>query len=276
MNFIEAILFGLISGLTEFLPISAQAHQALFVELFGIDVDSLAFSSFLNHLAVALALYTCCRDSLKNLYKEMLLSNRSKRHRSRQPNRRSICDIAFIKSAFYPLAFGFFCYPFASRILDDLQWISLFLLINGIILFIPPYIRTGNKDSLSMTRLDGFAFGLAGGLGIIPGISRVAACTAVGSIQGAERNHTLHWTLLLSIPAIAFMLGFDARDMLLNGLGIDGLSGLLVSIIGALFAYLGATFGIQLMRFLSVKAGYSGFSYYCWGAALFAFVLFLI
>ncbi len=275
MTWLSSIVYGFVSGLTEFLPISSQAHEVLMAQLFGME-GNLAFFRLLNHLAMALAVYICCRDQIHSLYKELMLSNRSWRNRSRQPNRRSLYDIALVRSAFIPLAVGFFCFPFAGRLLDDMHWISLCLAINGLILFLPPYIRTGNKDSLSMTRGDGVLFGIAAALGVVPGVSRIAACTTVASIRGADRQHSLRWALLLSLPAIAFMLGFDIRDILADGMGLQGLSSLIMGVFGAGFSFLGASLAIQVMRFLSVKAGYSGFCFYCWGAALFTFVLYLL
>ena len=275
MGLIQSVLYGLIAGLSEFLPISSLAQGALLTRLLGTD-DPSAFTRLLCHIGFAVALLVTCKDSLKNLSREYLLSQRPKRRRSREPIKRSIYDIALISTAFYPLAFGFFCYPYTSRILDDIQWIAVFLAINGIIVFLPPYIRSGNKDSLSMTRGDGFLLGLAAGLGCIPGISRMAAATTVCSIRGADRKQSLHWAFLLSIPAIAFMLGFDLRDILMQGAGLGGFSGMINSIICAGFSCLGAIAGIRIMQYLSVNTGYSGFSYYCWGAALFMFVLYLM
>jgi undecaprenyl-diphosphatase len=275
LSFIQSVLYGMIAGLSEFLPISSLAHGTLLTNLLGAD-DPSAFTRLLCHVAFGVALFITCKDPLKSLSREYLLSQRPKRRRYREPIKRSIYDIALIRTAFYPLAFGFFCYPYTSRILDDIQWIAVFLAINGIIVLLPPYIRSGNKDSLSMTRGDGFLLGLAAALGCIPGISRMGAATTLCSVRGADRKQSLHWALLLSIPAIAFMLGFDLRDILMQGAGVGGFSGLLTSIICAGFSYLGAFTGIRIMQYLSVNTGYSGFSYYCWGAALFMFVLYLL
>ncbi len=275
MRFLESILYGLIGGLAEFLPISSQANQVLLTRLLGVDQNS-AFTDLLCHIAMAFALYVGCKDSLKGLYKELLISQRPKRRRSREPIKRSIYDIALIRTAFYPLAFSFFCYPYTSRILDDVQWLALVLAINGIIVLLPPYIRSGNKDSLSMTRADGILLGLAAGLGCIPGISRMAAVTTVSSVRGADRRQALHWAFLISIPALTFMIGFDLRDILMQGAGFGGIIGLVTSLVSAGFAYLGASMAIRMMRFLSVNTGYSGFCYYCWGAALFMFALYLL
>ncbi len=275
MSFIQSVLYGLVAGLSEFLPISSLAHGALLTKLLGADAPS-AFTKLLCHIGFGVALFITYKDPLKGLSREYLLSQRPKRRRNREPIKRSVLDIALIRTAFFPLAFGFFCYPYTSRILNDIQWIAFFLAINGIIVFLPPYLRSGNKDSLSMTRADGVLLGLAAGLGCIPGISRMAAATTICSVQGADRKQSLHWSLLLSIPAIAFMLGFDLRDVLMQGAGIGGFGGLISSIVCASFSYMGAVFGIRIMQYLSVNTGYSGFSYYCWGAALFMFALYLL
>ncbi len=275
MGWLQSMIYGLVSGLAEFLPISSLGHEVLLFRILGIDAAS-AFARLMNHMALMATIIFSCKSSLKNLYQEWELNCRPFRRRSRQPNKRSVCDVSLIKTAFFPLALGFFCYPYTSRLLDDVAWVAFFLAINGVFLIIPAYIWSGNKDSLSMSRFDSVLFGVFGALGVIPGISRMAATTLIGSLRGADRQQTLHWSLLLSIPALCFLIGFDLRDLILTGFGVQGFMGLIQCVIGSGFAFLGGNFAIQLMRFLSYKTGYAGFSFYCWGAALFMFVLYLI
>ena len=72
------------------------------------------------------------------------------------------------------------------------------------------------------------------------------------------------------------MLAWDA--VALAGAGMPQLSAAVVisGVLAVVFACIGARLGVILVRFLAVKTGFSGFAYYCWGAALFTFLIFLI
>lgn len=275
MNWIQKMIYAVVSGLTEFLPVSSQAHQVMLLRFFGQESAG-AFFQLLIHVACLLALVVCFREDLAVLAKELRISQIPKRRRVRQPNKERMMDMAYVRMAVYALTAGFFCYPYTSRLLDNFQWISLFLVINGLILLLPMYIRQGNKNALSMTPLDGLFFGISAGAGVIPGISRIGVCMTAAAYSGADRQNGLRWALMLSIPALAFYIGFDIRDIFLSGTGLESFLSLFSAIIFAVFAYIGAHLGILLLRFLSIRVGYSGFSYYCWGFALLMLVLFLI
>ena len=81
--------------------------------------------------------------------------------------------------------------------------------------------------------------------------------------------------LLLSIPALVLLLIFDVIGAFTAGLAGITFLVILQCILAAAAAWFGASAAIMLLRFLSVKTGFSGFAYYSWGVALFTFILFL-
>lgn len=272
MSWLKWLVFGFISGLAEFLPISAPAHQTILSSLFGFDnIGSL--TKLLVHMAALLALLISFRKHLAALHRDLRLATIPKRRRRRQPNEVNMLDIQLVRTAFFPMLLGFFFYPKTRMWAGKLYLIALFLLMNGIILLIPELLAKGNKDSRTMTRLDGVFLGLCSGLSVIPGISRMAMGMSAASIRGADRRNALTWVFMLSIPALAFLIGFDIYEIATVGVSLGAEA--IVSIIAALGAYLGAFFGVRLMELLSKNAGISGFIYYSWGAALFTFILYL-
>jgi len=106
----------------------------------------------------------------------------------------------------------------------------------------------------------------------VPGISRVGAVTSAGIAQGADREQALRWSLLLSIPALVVLLAMDVYSIMTVGLGAVAI---LQTVLAAVAAFGGAYVGIRMMRFMAVRAGFSGFAYYCWGAALFTLLMYL-
>lgn len=270
MDWLEAILFGLISGLTEFLPVSAQAHEALMLKMFGTSATPLM--RLLIHGAIGLALYQSCAEQISQLLREQRLIRVPRNRRKRQPDMVKVLDMRLLRTATIVLALGFLAYPTLSAWRGDLHVVAPVLVVNGILLYIPMHMATGNKDSRSMSQLDAVLLGLAGAVSLIPGISRVGIITSAGIARGADREQALRWSLLLSIPALVILLGMDLYGIITAGLGTVSL---LETVFAAIAAFGGAHAGIRIMRFLAVRAGFSGFAYYSWGAALFTFIMYL-
>lgn len=270
MDWLESILFGFTCGLTEFLPVSAQAHEALLLKMFG--AASTPLLRLVIHTAAILALYQNCAGHIGAMLREQRLLRIPPRRRKRRPDMAKVLDFRFLRTAAVILMLGFFAYPTLSVWRSDLHIIAPILILNGIIVYVPMHLPTGNKDARSMSQLDAVLLGLSGALAVIPGISRVGVLTATGIARGADREQSLNWALLLSIPALAVMLGMDVYTITTQGIGAYAL---LQTVLAAAAAFGGAWCAIRTMRFLAVKAGFSSFAYYCWGAALFSLIMYL-
>lgn len=270
----ESLLFGLVSGLAEFLPVSAQAHRALLLTLFGTGGED-GVLSLLVHAGALLAAATASQNQIRQIRREQKLSKVPKRRRKRQPDAKILLDGQIVKSAFLPALLGFAMYFTVRSWRSSLPVIAAFLLLNGLILFLPSHLPSGNKDSRSMSRFDSLLIGLAGALGILPGVSRVGATTTVAIARGADKQQALSWSLLLSIPILLCLMGLDVYSILTLGTGGIGATSAFQYLFSGAAAFCGAYIAIIFMRFLAVNLGFSGFAYYSWGAALFAFILYM-
>lgn len=270
MDWLESIIFGFICGLTEFLPVSAQAHEALLLKMFG--TASTPLLRLVIHAAALLALYRNCAVHIGAMLREQRLLRIPPRRRKRRPDMLKVLDLRFLRTAAIVLMLGFFAYPTLSVWRNDLHIIAPILVLNGIIVYFPMHMPTGNKDARSMSQLDAVLLGLSGALAVIPGISRIGILTAIGIARGADREHSLNWALLLCIPALTVLLGMDVYTVMTQGIGAFDL---IQTVFAAAAAFGGAWCAIKTMRFLAVKAGFSSFAYYCWGAALFSFIMYL-
>lgn len=273
MSWLESLLYGLVSGLTEFLPVSSQAHQALLRKLFGVEPDSLA--NLMAHLGMLTALLTCCRGQIAKLRREQRLAKIPKHRRKRQPDQRILLDGRIIRTALLPLLLGFLFYLKCAQWEQKLYLLSFFCILNGVILFLPALLPHGNKDSRSMSAMDGWLIGLGAAAAVLPGISRTGVSGSVAAVRGADRQSALNWVLLLSIPALLVLVLFDGYGILAAKAFTMSVQLLLrVALVWAA-SFGGAYTGIFILRFLAVNAGYSGFAYYSWGLALFTFILYL-
>lgn len=275
MNLLESILYGLVSGLAEFLPISARAHQAILMQLFGVAQRD-PLRDLLVHIAVLLSLFIGCRSLLSKISREQRLSTQLRRNRRRSFTPKSALDLRFVKTAAVPMLIVQLLYLSTSAMESKPIFVSLFLILNGIILIVPEYMSHGNKDARSMTGLDGIILGIISGISALPGISRIGAGISYVTARGADRQHSIQWALLLSIPALILFCIFDVWGLMAAGIQTISFGIVLGYILSAAAAFTGGYLSILLVRLLSERNGFSGAAYYCWGAALFHFIIYLI
>lgn len=274
LQWYEYLIYGFVSGLSELLPVSSQAHQAVLRKLLGMSA-SLPVLHLLIHVGALLGLYAAVREHLQVLLRQLRYAAIPPRRRRRQPDLRSLLDVKLIRSAFWMLLLGFLFLPVTKGLENQLHIVAAVLVLNSVILLLPQILPSGNKDSRSMTRLDGALLGLGSALSVVPGISAMATSTTVTLSRGADRQNALNWALMIMLPALAFWIGFDIYDMITIGAGISGFVSVLLSLLSAACAYCGAYLAVVFLRFLSVNTGFHHFGYYSLGVALFAFILYL-
>ena len=275
ISLFESILYGLICGFAEFLPVSSTAHRNILNSLFGVDQEDPLLVMFL-HIGALAALLVSSRTLLQRFQKELKIKRIARRRSRRQPDELAILDMSFVKTACIVMLLGFVFYFRAAAWNGNLPMIAIFLVINGIILHIPLYLPKGNKDARSMSRLDAIVVGIGNALTVVPGLSRTGISTSCSIARGASPQNAYKWSLLLGVPALAMLIMMDLIGVVTAGLGQMDFSFILQCIMCGCAAYLGATGGISLVKTVVHRSGIENFSYYCWGAALFTFILYMI
>ena len=275
MTWLQSLIYGFLSGVSDIFPVSMQAHQSLILQVFGISQRQPVYD-LLVHIAMFVSVYVSCFPAISRLRRDMNLLDNSRRRRHQIFDMRGLYEARLLKGAVPPMIAGMLIYLATNKLELNLIYLALFFLINGIILFVPEYMRHGNKDARSMSGLDSLLIGLCGMLSSFPGISRVGVVISVGSARGADRQNVLNWALLLSLPALIVLCLYDV--ILIFMIGINGFTFLafLLALLAAVGAFCGSYLAISAMNYLTVRAGYSAFAYYSWGAALFSFILYLI
>ena len=275
LNFLQSLLFGFISGLTDILPVSAQAHKAMMLKIFGLDSEPTVLR-LLIHLATLGALYYCCRPQIIRISRQLKLAKIPKRRRKRPVDMRTIMDFKLLRTMVIPVVLGFLFYQKTSSLNHSLSWVALFTLINAVILFLPALLPTGNKDSRSLSRMEGVLMGLSGAASVLPGISSVGAMTSVASLCGTERSYGLNMTLLMQMAVTVILIFFDFLAIVSGNVGSLGFGILLGYLMAAAAAFVGVFLGIKTMRTMAVNIGFNGFAYYCLAFALLSFILYLM
>lgn len=272
LNFLQTVFFGFLSGLTNILPVSSQVHKLVFLKIFGSSEPALIQLS--EHLAILAALYFCCFHQIRRLLRARKLAKMSAKRRRRPLDKHSLIEISLLSIMLIPIILGFAFYGKLSALAGKLVWASLFLFINGVIMYIPQFLPGSNKDAKSLSRLDGLLIGFGGALSVFPGVSCIGAGMSIASVRGAEKNYGLSIVLLMSIPV---MIGFVAFDIiaLFAGNLIISIKLLIDFFIIFISAFAGAYIGIRAIRVIVANSGLYVFSFYCWGMSLLAFILYL-
>lgn len=261
MNFFNAILLGIIQGLTEFLPVSSSGHLVLAQRFLGIqDTGNTLFEVFM-HLGTLLAVLVFFRQRIWSLLVSLFSWKHTLRHQAHRRNRNVILYLlcATIATGVVYLLFGDLFTSLYSRPLI----VAIMLLVTGVIVFVSDYLRSGEILASNMGVPRSLFIGLIQGIAIIPGISRSGSTITGSLLGGLKRQEAAEFSFLLSIPAI----------LAANVANLDLFKQLAWSEIGAYLGGFAAAFGVGYLVIgflleLITKAKLRYFAYYCWAIGL--------
>ncbi len=275
LNWLQSILFGLVSGAADIIPVSGQAHRLLLLKFFGVNQMPNLLALVL-HLSVAAALYLSSQGQFVRMNRARALARIPKKKRKRPLDTRSMMDWSLIKTMLVPTVIGLLLNGRVRGWSVNMFLIAGMLFLNGLILYIPQFLPTSNRDSRTLTRLEGVLMGLGAGASVLPGISTVGIMVSIASVCGIERLYGLNMTFIVKL---FFLMGLMVYDLL--AIITDGLGGLTVMLLvqylfTGLLSFGASMFAIRLLRRLAPEHGFHTFGVYCWGLALFTFILNLV
>lgn len=184
MSLIEAFLFGLLQGLTEFLPISSSAHVKLAKLFFHVEAsESQVLFDLICHLGTLLALLYFLREEILHI----LRSDRKK--------------LGLLFLATLPLVPCYFLLKPVRDFASEPQFLGVCLLFTAGILFLGQRWRIQRKATPSKVR-DVLLIGAMQSAALIPGISRSASTISCAQVLGWEPKEAVRFSFLLSIPTI--------------------------------------------------------------------------
>lgn len=210
MSLLQAIVLGLVQGLTEFLPISSTAHLRIVPELLGWEDPGAAFSAVIQLGTVAAVLIFFRRDivNLTAAFIEGL--------RKREPFGTVESRLAwFVGLGTIPIGvFGLTFKKYIETSLRSLYVVSASLIVLAIILFVVERIASHKRTLADMRLRDGILIGLWQSLALIPGSSR-SGTTLTGALSlGLRREDAARYSFLLSIPATSLAGLFELKHLL--------------------------------------------------------------
>ena len=200
MEYFKFVLYGLIQGLTEFIPVSSTAHLKVISLFFGFDDPGPSLSAIIQLGSVLALLWYFRNDIFK------LRNQSSKRFFDNLINQRLLRSI-FIGTIPIILLGGaikLFVPYFFDKILRSNLSIALVSFLIAIFMYIAECSKKGSINLKNHTYADSFLIGLSQSFAIFPGVSRSGVTISTALITGWERNDAVKLSFLLGIPAISF------------------------------------------------------------------------
>lgn len=274
MSVIENILYGLISGLTEFLPVSGRGHQTLLHYLFGVSTRS-SLQDLLVHIGILLSVFVASRDYIARLRWERQTASTVRRNKSRRMDSKGHYDLRLLKSTVVPMLLVTILINVVVKSENDLLLLMWLLIANGVILLLAEHTRQGKRDAKTMTGFDGVLLGISTAVSALPGLSGTGLTLSYSTARGTDVQKAANWAILLVIPATAFALCGDVIYIFGNGFGTVSVLMIVGSVLAGAAAFCGGVIGISILRLLAANSSVFQFSYYSFGLALLSFMLYL-
>ena len=199
MGFINAIILGLVQGLTEFLPISSNAHVRIVGELLGLGSDPGAAFTAIIQLGTEAAVVVYFAADLGRIISRWFRSLIGRVPRS-DPDAKMGWYIIF--GSIPIVILGILFQTQIETVLRSLWVIAITLIVFGILLGIADYVGAKKRRLKDLTVPHAVVFGFAQSLALIPGVSRSGGTITAGLFLGYERPAAARYSFLLAIPAV--------------------------------------------------------------------------
>ncbi len=266
MTVIEAILQGIVQGLTEFLPVSSSGHLSLFQHFFGLDGENAVTMTIILHLGTLVAVFAAFWDKIKALVLEAfrfirdLFTGRFK-WKKMNPERRMIMMIVI---SILPL-FGFYIFKdffdgLASD--DDIIVEGFAFLYTAALLFCSTHVKKESSYAAGETTVkNALTIGIFQGIALTPGISRSGSTICSALFTGMKREDAVEYSFILGIPVIlagAFVKLFDLTDSAADELKANVVPLVISFVVSAIAGY----FAIRLIKAMVVNDKFRVFAWY--------------
>lgn len=272
MDWWEALLMGIVQGLTEFLPVSSSGHLMIARELLGVDADGFLDFTVTVHFATVLSTIVIFWSQIKKLFVGVLKF----RYNDETDYFLKLC-VSMIPIA----VVGFFFKDKVEALFgDSLLVVAVCLLITAVLLvFSDLFSKTGEKTKEhrgGISYLQAFIVGLGQACAVAPGLSRSGTTIATGLLSGVKRDSMAQFSfLMVLVPIIGEQL-LTVADMIsasgetaVSGVGGLGVLSLLVGFVGA---FISGLFACKAMIALVKRAKLSWFAVYCAIVAVLIFI----
>ena len=255
MSWFEAIILGLIQGLTEFLPVSSSGHLIIAKELFGIETHDLAFEVVV-HAATVLSTIIVFRKYIWELLRGLFKF---------KYNEETKYIMMILVSMIPVMIVGLFFKDFVEKLFGSgLIVVGAALLVTSSLLNISEFLKRRKEGQEQQDRPIGWKaaiwMGVAQAVAVVPGLSRSGSTIATGLICGVGREHVAKFSFLMVLIPV---LGEAFLELVSGEFAASSTAGVLQLSLGFVAAFLSGLFACKLMINIVKKARLKWFALYC-------------
>lgn len=254
MTIWQAILLGIVQGLTEFLPVSSDGHLVIAQEGFGLRPPNAIAFDVLLHLGTLVAVIAYFRRDLLDMTKALF----GAKGEDMVVRRRWILLLGL---GTLPVAIvGFLFEDWFAETFRSIAWAGAGLLVTGTLLWLAHGRGERGREAAELSFLDALRIGSIQSIALLPGVSRSGSTLFCALMTGVERSTAARYSFLLSIPAIAGALVLNFSEVV--EMARTGDSAPLI--LGPLAAGITGWLAIEVLMRAVKRGSLKGFALYCW------------
>lgn len=267
MTILQAIILGIVQGLTEFLPVSSSGHLAITQFLLKIPEERVFFLTVMLHIGTLFSVLVVYWKDLSSIVVEfikMCIDVVQKKGAGLENEYRRL-GVLIIVGTIPTGLMGFLLKDVFSSFYTSRLVIGISLIVTGSLLWFSERSQKNKTESLKplskMTWKNAFIVGVFQGFAITPGISRSGSTIAGALFQGINKETATRYSFLLSFPAILAATLLETKDAMVYGMGDVTLAALFI---GILASFLAGVFAIRALINLIKRERLYYFSFYTW------------
>ena len=245
MNYLQAVILGIVEGLTEFLPVSSTGHLPIAEQLLGLDVaakDVTAFTAVIQTGAIAAVIVYFWRD-IWRIARAWVLGLVKPEWRGQLDHRMGW----FVIVGSIPIGVvGFLAKDLITGPLRSLYVVAIALIAWSAVMLLAERSGRQTRSEQDLTVADSLVIGLVQCVALIPGVSRSGATISTGLFRGLDRVTATRMSFFLSIPALVAAGLFELKDAVHGNIGVGE------TVVGTLVSFVVAYASIAwLLRFVA-------------------------
>jgi len=199
---LEALVLGIVQGLTEFLPISSSAHIRIVGEFINKAQDPGARFTAITQIGTELAVLIFFRNDIKAIVISWLKQVLKRAELSNEEKGQARMGWLIIIGSIPIVLLGYFGRDIITNDLRSLWLIASVMIVFGLILGVADKYGKSERTLDQLNTKHGFLYGAAQALALVPGVSRSGATIAMGRFLGYSRDAALRYSFLLALPAV--------------------------------------------------------------------------
>ncbi len=272
MTILKSIIYGIVQGLAEFLPISSSGHLAILHALLGGE-ENLSFDVLL-HLGTLVAVLIVYRKDVTTLIVSFFtligkLFRGNFRYSTYSEGERFVILVLI---ATLPLIPGALLDHYVEAVSGSMLAVGIILIVNSAMLYASDKIKPGDRGLAEMKSKNALVIGLSQLIAVFPGLSRSGTTVTAGLTQKLDRPFAVKFSFIMSIPAILGACVLKLPEFVTT-VGSEDPALLLTYLAGALAAGIVGVAAMKLLQFITKNRNFRIFSVYSLAAGIFAIIL---